>query len=574
MLVTTTPADPIRTYTLVGSPTSLIAIALLECSVSSGGSLTSLDVGCKLLCADGTDDYEIEIRLTTTGFRAVDANNGGATIATVTVDMTSPLQIWVHLDAGTLAIWYRRPGAIEWSAATTAYALTSDTGSPAANGTISWGGYAASTSSTWRIVGVCFRGHLADEPEGAFFSRPISTRPAPLPDAGDGPGYRGSGATGRMAFLSAHGGPGVIGEEWRINARYAYPAEATIPGLSPSPADTWRSVDETEQYLIHDLDQAAGLGVSRGLFVANANFRTAYLEYVSGAAWVTDATLDLATDFTSLSYVLSGQSLGPANSGNAAGRYIAEGELVGGHVILDPGGTPKYRSLQANTAGWWQSSDTYPRPDLTLDGIDGTEGASGTCHLVAPTGIVVVHDTARTTARYWRWRVPAQGTPDGYLEAGIITALRIQSFGGDAAWGSSSEVAPNARTTRSRYGTTRVREDGPPVDTWSIVPPPEVRGGIRSGTMTDYVGASGYLPLAAQHDTLAHLRGILEATNSGEQPVVALREIPTTSGTTVTDRSLLLYGRLGGSIRATLERGTFGVDELLRGDPITVAGIP
>ena len=70
--------------------------------------------------------------------------------------------------------------------------------------------------------------------------------------------------------------------------------------------------------------------------------------------------------------------------------------------------------------------------------------------------------------------------------------------------------------------------------------------------------------------------GILEESKSGEIPVVALSTIPTetiASGSTITDRTLFLYGRLTGSVQFNQVQGSEDSNEFGRLESITVQEI-
>jgi hypothetical protein len=98
--------------------------------------------------------------------------------------------------------------------------------------------------------------------------------------------------------------------------------------------------------------------------------------------------------------------------------------------------------------------------------------------------------------------------------------------------------------------------------------------GTAGGASVDYLGPSGGYASGGTtaEDVPSLLRGVLEATRGGEVPVVALASVPQTT-TTITDRTLYLYGRMSSSIRIDHMASTEGVDEIVRVSEITIRGI-
>jgi hypothetical protein len=255
---------------------------------------------------------------------------------------------------------------------------------------------------------------------------------------------------------------------------------------------------------------------------------------------------------------------------------------VGGYAVVATGGATgtAARRIVSNTAGWWLSGSGQPevRILLDLDAVDGTEDASGAVTLVWPSGVLVVHSSSLTTVRRWRVRIAAsQVTPDAYYQVGICAPLALRLLGAPPDWGWSHETAANAATTRSRYGTTRVREQGPTITTWRYgwADGVDLRTLRGAGSSVDWVGSSvGYTAGSTQAEDVPWLlRGLLEHSGSGEVPVLALASVPDASGGTITDRTQYLYGRLTTSIRSDHLVGTEGSSELVRVGEIAIEEI-
>ena len=569
-------AGSTKTYTST-TGTSLNRSLVFQIRVASGGSITADDVSIQARIANGTADYDIAVRFSTTGLRVIDQNSG-ATLATKTVDLTTTLQVIVQAapDAGA-GVWYRRPGAPEWTEAWTG-SLTNDGATPAATARIQWGHLAASASTSyWRMFSEVFDGHLgrglgvtiSGLPAYVAKGRPITNLPVPLPaEIGD--------SGGDVPWLSVLAGPGALNEVHTVDADHDFPIEHLFPSVSPSPAETWRGTrvpsGADQEVVTWDFAQATTLGDTMALLALNVNWKTALLQYYDGANWQTAGTMDLATGFSGLDYAISGDVVVPGASTPAGGRFLQENELAGCTILVETGGgaSQAARRILSNTAGWWQpsSAGTMRRPRLIIDGATGTEDATGQCDIVWKSGVLVVHHAAVQARRYWRVRVTVpQVCAESYFEAGILVPLAVRAIGAEPDWGWSYEVAPNAETRRSRRGTTRVRELGPPIRTWTFGWPEGVDlRELRSGTGKDYVGSSAgsTLPMGAAEDVPWFLHGILERMQSGAVPALVLANVPNTNGTTITDRTRFLWGRMTTSVRQDHITGDEGEEEIVR----------
>jgi hypothetical protein len=526
-------------------------------AVASGGSTADDSILFGVRVADGTNDHELHIRHSTTGF-VVHDSNAGSDLATVTTSLVGGLQFVVRIYevaglTGDSAVYYRALGATAWTEAWSGN-LQNDAATPAANGFVRWGHAANSTStSKWNYVCEAEEGIVGfSRGSGVSFpalGRPITHLPIPLPEeVGDGTD---------SAWLSVVAGPGALGEIYDLDADHDHPVEHLIPTLSPSPAEKWRSTSKSQQIITWDFGASTWIGDSIALVVLGANFETVVLESYNGASWDTEATMALDTGFRALGYSLTGDTLNPSATTLAGSRYLQEGELAGGRAIIttSAGATQIARRIKWNTAGTWtpSSAGLTARARIILEDVDGTEDTSGTntLYLCSPNGVLVHHEASILRRRYWRARIAAnQVTPESYYEAGCICPMAVRALGAPPDWGWSRERLPNVEVRRSRYGTTRARRLGPVLETWTMGWPSGTdQYGVRNTTAPDYLGSSVGLPLVAAEDVGLLLGGLLELADSGAVPVCALAELPDASGTTITDPTAYLVGRLSASVR-------------------------
>jgi hypothetical protein len=232
------------------------------------------------------------------------------------------------------------------------------------------------------------------------------------------------------------------------------------------------------------------------------------------------------------------------------------------------------RRIAWNSAGSLAAGDVTT-PEIRLEGVTGAEPTASTMTLCAPSGLLVLYLTAQLRRRYWRIRIPAQATAEGYFEAGIICAGRVQPWGAEVDLTRSDTWTPNVQESRNSYGVSRLRERGPMARTWRFGWNDGAwRGRLRRDIDLDYHGVSGGLELGAGEDVAELLAGILRELRSGAIPVVVAEPLPDASGT-ITDPTRLLYGRLRGSPSANGMAGDpSSRHEYVRVEAMTLEEIP
>lgn len=497
----------------------------------------------------GAEVRVVNIHASTTGY-TVGSQGAIGTIATVAADMTQPMQLLIDLKAGRLRIWQRRPGI------RTAWESVCDVALPTVSSAtvnaIRCGNFAASEGQVkFSLLRVAEAG-LADAVVGA----PVTPQPMALPHAADS----------AMAYISAIGGPGVVGESYVIEPRASRGLANALVGVSPSPSEVWRSQDTSEQIIPWDLGDDEVVGAGYYLYLDKCNFRSAYLEgSVDGTTWTTLVEYDGGVGFTGLGWSKRGRQLRPTGA-TAGGRYIQGHELVGGHVLFGDGSTAKVTS---NEGGHWSIKSTK-QARLTLDSPPADATGTG-MSLVWPGGVAFGYPSSEAAYRYIRVRIPEQPCPDEGFQAGVISWGRVEATGQVTSWGTSQRSSANYASTRNDHGTEYRRVKGPVGRTWSFgwqdgtgVKP------LRSGPdSTDYIATQdGYPALGAYSDVWWSLVGLLEETEY-VRPVLWCSRLPLTDGT-VTDRSLYIFGWLSGDVQIDQSLGWEGSDEHGRISNLTI----
>jgi hypothetical protein len=542
---------------------------LFEAQVVSGGQLAGDDCSFYHERRNGALSRKLTIRMNTTGFRVRDTSGAGTTLVDIDADMTTLMQFAiVYSSTSSVVVLYKRPESSVWEAAVSA-TLGSDATGFATD--IYEVGARAATTSQMRVGMIAFGNHrlLRTLSGSARLRWGKNTKPTPYPvrDQVD--------TDARVLHLSGAGGVASYQETWEIPAVWDHGVREADVVKSPKPTATWRSEDTSEQILCWDLgaDSRLGTGWAIGMCLVRPNFRLAYLEVSTDAApntFTTIGTYD-ARVVTSGSFMRSGRLVRPSSSTTRDGWFFGAAQLRRGVATLDPTGTPKLRRILRNEGGGWQGAGM--RTHLELDGVDGTELTSGSLHVDACGGVLVVHQSAPTTYRRVRLRIPAQSCVDDYFELGGIVLGSIWVIGQQWSRGWSSRWVPRTRVEEDEEGTTFVE----PIDEDDDVLKREITvawqdgfgdAAIRAG-MARALAVNG-TALAADQDVWRQIVGLVKESQGGKLPCVAILEIP--QGTAmITDPSMWSYGRLavGQSPQFNHVQGREGRGEIYRGESLT-----
>jgi hypothetical protein len=388
--------------------------------------------------------------------------------------------------------------------------------------------------------------------------------------------------SGLAAFLSVTSGPGVVAETHDIDVEHDFPKEAVAVDISPSSTKRWRSTDTTETNLAeYSPNEDGEFQTNPGnttLFVyfEGINFRTALLKGSTdgGATFPTTIGTFDAGIGDGIPYVLFGEDaveIDPAGSGIHA-RYVWNQEMVGGTVLLQVSpGVDAYRRIRRNTEGAFNANATTRQARLWIKGITGGELTPDVMDVWAPRGVAVFHNVGAFDR--FRIVIPAQTTADGYFECGRLMFGSVHPAGREWSKGWSITRSQNNRTRTEPDGARRVTEQGPTLRDLVVAWPDGVDMTALYGGNANYLAADTGGPLAARDDVVYWLGGILDYTQSGRWPVVALADIPDTD-TTTTNRALFLCGHIVSSASFNHVHGVAGSTELGRVQNIRIEELP
>lgn len=364
---------------------------------------------------------------------------------------------------------------------------------------------------------------------------------APLLLSAAGPTYAGAGAS-----LRAIGGTSYPdGETYTSDVTSVYARGNIDPRVEPSPRRPWRSSGSTSSPLSstttfrHTLDPSGGATGS----LSGSDVIGIWLDRLVGVPEVRIedaggiiATLDLRQAIT---YQREGSTVRPTSAaGTAVQRpWVAPDELAGGYVQFATG---DIRRISHNTAGALTDTGTpgEHRCTIWVEGVDGTEGASGSGYIWPPRTLILWYQRGSQASilSYIDVRLLSTSAigPEGYREIGVCAIGRVEflGLGVDRTMsvapdsGFDIETMPDRSTVRTERGPVQRTVEIAIVDTWRDVQ--QVRG---SGVSPDYVVASEHAsayPAAARHPDPFVLEGLAREVDGS--PVVWLPRVPVESG--------------------------------------------
>lgn len=513
---------------------------------------------------DGATRYIGQIRFSSTQISILD---NGSAIATINWDATAWTVVYAEFVAATATwrAWASRPGSTEWTEIGSG-ALTG--GASVAGGYIQWGKIGSySNSCEWRYF-------WYDRPAAGFAATSFGAlRGRPWPATGAGyvvlPGI---GSSAQAARLSARGGPATMSTDWAIDPSADRPSLAIMPQVQPSPRRGHESAGNTEQVWTWTLNpggtQAQRIPDYLVIAVMRCNWRTAYVETWDGSTWTTRGTIDLAYSRTAVQASVDRYTVAPFSGVGA--RYMQRNEVSGGSVVF---GGSAYE-IAGNSEGTLNNAGKTARIDLVSD-----TGASTTTTvaIVSHSGCMVLHDLGLSPIAI-RLRIPSQSTPSGTIKTGGVMICEAVAPGYAWGWGMSRVRQLNADSSEDGSMVSRVRQRGPSRRVWTVdwtdgadqIP---FRQATPDPDWSAPTGGSATYPMLNIGDMSA-LEALADETRNGELPIIALAYVPGTSGVTVTDPTVWLYGRMTGAPEVTMVLGEEGESELIRVGSVTVEEIP
>jgi hypothetical protein len=340
------------------------------------------------------------------------------------------------------------------------------------------------------------------------------------------------------------GGPIFGGEAWTAECGGDNPIANLFPETAPSPQiyATFENSDDSYFFVSTGSDDSDTEDLEAdviGIYLDWA-VHSATLKGYDGSSLVTLGVLE--TSYT-VAFARGGQTLRPPESGSATERYWAPDELVGGWVVLDPGGAATVHRIVGNTGGNWNTGTIAEhRPVIRIADTSPTDPTSGSMRVIPPRSVHVVPllGDRRFSSIWLVWNDDGAGVPEppwGEVIARKVVAGPLWAPGWKLArdWshvreapGTLLEELPSGATwSRTRTGRTRRVAEL----TWTEGYDPSALGLL--GGSPDYwrgaLDAAGQ-PIAARGDPGALLQGLLDRTQGAATPIVWIPQIPVQDG--------------------------------------------
>jgi hypothetical protein len=508
-----------------------------------------------LRTGDGAAGYEAGVRVTTTTVELWDETGAGSQIASASVDGTAFVQVWLAMAGDRAALWYRVHSTSEdrrWTLVGSTTSLTDH--ASGAGDRIQVRHQSAAGTAVFRefhyTAGITQADPLADVPTNPddLFGRAIATEPVYVSDG---------------VKVAAVAGPALEGDRWVIAARSDFDVRNLLPSVAPSPRRGWKSRTTTADMAISwNLDSEYGTGSENGLagnytiglYLDRHNisaFRWAYTTN-AGSSWTTIADVDTRI---AIAYERRGNTVRPSNSSGSTGYYYERDELKGGYW---QSATGDIRKIIGNTEGALVPVATSKTPIIFLEGIDGTEGASGDGFIWHPRVLVVAHLTT-SAAEIGGYQIVLRpsGTAPAPAESSYLagklcvgpflffgTPYENRSFGIES--NTDLVTMPDGSRRSSLRGDPRRRVEF----SWpSGVPQAKLSGDAVADDFVTNLTSGGAI-VAALHDIPSLVDGLMSEAGGAHRPLVYCPFVPRTTSPTTT--AVLLTRRSRGAMYSRL----------------------
>lgn len=477
----------------------------------------------RVIVADGTNDYDVEIYKDGGGdITIVDNNAGPATLATYTAADATLHTVRVAVSEDGVSVDVRADDTNEdreWVSVLSGEALTSDTGSPAAASSIRWGTDASTANHDVTFKRFCW-GQARENAGGK--TNPDDLVPCPISTA---PTYIDGGL-----YLSAADGPAFQGDTWTVATRYSYPATNLLITESPSPARVWRATGTADATFAFDLGVNQNSQPESGLigiYLEGCNASQITIGLKGG----TYSDVDNGALTTTVVFSRGGSTVF-LTSCTSGGFYLQENELAGLDFALS---TTVARRIVSNTGGWVPPSTgnatTHRLPRLTLADVDhGSDPSSGSGYLFWSRVLALLSATYNYEGISVRLGKHASrpAPTSGYFTAGTMVVGPVAVWGQPYTAQRVITHVPNVDLFEATDGTTRSRRRGKTRRLYSMNwEQNDERALFSDGDA--YVLASDQASvraLAMQHDAFRMTLGLIARQDGPREPFVLIPKMP------------------------------------------------
>lgn len=517
---------------------------------SLGSSISDL-IALRIRNADVSNDFDISIRMYSTGFIIYD-NNASAVVHTETISMSVEREFIVAMSESELSVYHRGHNHNNERIWDDIHVTRLNNGGGGGSSFVYWGHLSPSTSnSEWfemQLSEGTSTGNqmIGDDDPKAFRQYPIT---------GDFV-YLGGGV-----LISTAESPTYEGDTFQIIPKYDFQIERIIHDVSSSPRVQWRSETVTGSAIpaqripfLIDVDMSARSNSYtenniNGFHLSNINFRTFNIvRFNAGGGWVTVDSIDTSAGMNA-KFIRVGSTIIPQTGGRDV-FYLHYGECTGWIVELDDGVNVVRRRVKHNSEGVWNTSFAGKQPVIHLESADNTEPTVGDVRFVPDVVSVLVRGDQLGAS--WGIEITSQYTIDNDFRIGTMLFGSLFVVAPTYGRGRSIEFQANRQIIETRDGTTIGRKisNGGRVASISWTDGVDTSPVMGSNPDPDYWTGKGSSAVANYGDAPFQMLGLTRYVAGGVKPVVYLPSFEKLTGDSlVLNRyNQHLFGRTDGSV--------------------------
>jgi hypothetical protein len=501
-------------------------------TMSGGNNLTNVR-GILLKIDDTTEDYEIEVRVSSTEIRVRD-NNASSTVITVSSVSLDTVDLLIALSNSSVTLFYRdvdtENNRRTWVDAGTYSSLTDGGGGGAILQRVRWGhlAYAAGTLETnWSSVSIA---------QGFQMSSNIHTFTNP-----DDLMHRAYPTIERFAWvadnvsITTSSGQTFLGDEYNITPDSDFSINNIFYASSPTPRVTWKSASVTsgdvpENFIALKLDSDTSVHEDEalpndilGVHLSGYNFRQAKIEYYSSASWTVLDTFDTA--ITS-KCVADGRTIRGENTATNQ-PYFRYNECAGWRVRIQVGAEDyTWRTVVSNSEGKFGGTASGTKQAvLLLDSAVSIPGANANIDLI-PNSMTLLINLNGQKVEALGLRIPAQTTLENDFRIGLMHLGAVVIPGKQYQRGRTITVSSGTETTETQSGVIYARNYRPTRRLFRIawtegIDISEIQGDNPDPDYWIADAVSGQ-PIAIANDVPDLLQGLLDYLQGEKTPIVYL----------------------------------------------------
>ena len=503
--------------------------------VTAGGSVTSGsdNTGIYIATDNGTSaNYAVKLIASTTQFRLFD-NVGSSIIATVTIDMTAGIDIYIAMAGNDVVVYYRALDNLEtrkFIAGPTSSTLSNGGGSSAGY-VVQWGHLNYSTTTTmqssYRGIHVSSLGGTGVQFAGGFINpEDLNARPYP--------------PIGRYSYvydkvrISSTGGTTFEGDEWEIKTAYDYPIDNVYHSVAPTPRIGWRSasvasgsVPAQSISIKFDADLTATTNEDFPNDLMGIHLNT--INWVSGEIYYYDSgwvSLGQISNHIRAGCVVSGRTL----RGNTAmlQPYFTLNECAGWTCYFLDGATRHYRKILSNTEGKLGGTSTTTKQCIIT--VDTPPPATSSAIYLIPSTISIVMNMNGKKAQGFKIEIDSQETYDKDIRIGEMLIGPVVIPGKQYSRGRTISIESGTETTQTRDGIQYSREVQPPTRIFRLawtdgVDISNLQGDAPSPDYWVSSNQTGAQPIAIQNDVPDLMINMVRYLQGNVNPIVYIPNI-------------------------------------------------